>query len=219
MDTTFFIENKKTVWIAVLWVILISILSFFLFWNHKDNLNKEINTVWILRSWDPENCNQLWDEKKINTCKDNLYYDKARTSQESSFCENIWNDKIKSNCNSEIIFSSAIWNKNMKMCDKLSTKSYITECKNSIVMNEVYYSRDLKKCDKYEGNVNICKDALNLMFASTKSDKSFCEKVTDKNKKDLCIQDIDRANIAKNQTWSTLSWIIDPTNVKSSIKK
>jgi hypothetical protein len=88
----------------------------------------------------------------------------------------------------------------MQMCDKLSNKSYITECKNSIVMNEVYYSRDLQKCDKYEGNTNICRDSLNLMLASSKSDKAFCEKVTDKNKKDLCIQDIDRSNIAKNQT-------------------
>jgi hypothetical protein len=35
----------------------------------------------------------------------------------------------------------------------------------------------------------------------------------------LCIQDIDRSNIAKNQTWTTLSWILAPTDIKSSIKK
>ncbi|MBM3309383.1 MAG: hypothetical protein FJY77_03930 [Candidatus Altiarchaeales archaeon] len=130
---------------------------------------------------DTTSCNALQEDVKKDWC----YWTVALASKNAGICEQIQHTIYKAGC----YMAVAISEKDFSMCDKIqfddSNKIYATQKRCKAVI-----SGDKTACDQLTG---VQKDMCYLTLGAANKDMSQCNKVANKDSRDLCVMEVNAA--------------------------
>lgn len=184
--------SNKTIFYSIIFIVLVVIAAIGIYFYSIQNR----------RSEKVEDVQTTNDVKEEIDCKENnkSYYclnmNEALHLGDSSSCLKIKDKDLQFAC----ITAVAVSNKTSKECEKIDDEDYRTVCKIAVAKETQDYSicksiqREIWKdaCLFYFQNrdKDIIIDTGNLGKALDNNDRSFCDKISYKNFKDVCYSDV-----------------------------
>lgn len=146
-------------------------------------------------------CSKITDEKLKQSCIDFIKLSKSRNTKSADDCNGISDAGLKSECLNQFYFQTSVRSLDTESCENIKNKTLLDKCKATIVQNKMVAEMSKKEaivkrkstekiltdCDQLSGeNISDCKDAANYKLALEKRDPSYCNNITDHNKKIEC---------------------------------
>lgn len=199
------INTKKNVYILLFSLILI-LPSCWKDTKTETKKQENINVIWILKSWDPSKCKELWDEAKVKNCTNNVYLDQAITKRDPEICKNINIEEPKNRCISQVYFEKASEKSDKTICQKIPNKQVEESCENNIILNDAIRLKDPKLCESFKWDSNVCRDEIFYILARDDKEKKFCKKIKNDGKKGTCEWLFASQQPINTNTWIQLTW-------------
>ncbi|MFC1733480.1 hypothetical protein ACFL6I_24540 [candidate division KSB1 bacterium] len=158
---------------------------------------------------DAELCNKIESAELKKKCSDTIQALSGRTAESAESCGSIADAVLKQNCLDNFYFTNSIENLTEESCENIADPSLKDRCSKTVAKNKEvieiskqmvaseYQSNEekLQNCEQLsDESAQTCRDETNYNLALEKKDLSYCSKIQNKEKQDLCVK-VQTANI------------------------
>lgn len=147
-------------------------------------------------------CDQITVEEEKIWCRNPLYSYEAVSTNNIDLCNKIiGNDSFKDGCISKVTMNQIVQNNtgtlSVDMCKNITDEFWKNNCVKELSAKNTYEAYQKAKsastldaCDSVNDNSlrNICRDKILFLDAQENNNISLCEKISDVNKKQRCVE-------------------------------
>lgn len=140
-------------------------------------------------------CENIHDEALKLSCQDQLKSLLGTSETDPSFCDSIQNPTVKTQCLDRVYANASLEKSNAESCKKITDPDQIRRCEAGVAQNQrvlaLAAKKPLRTLESAEEKAERCEsaeclDQANFELALAKKDMSFCEKITDDQKRNEC---------------------------------